>query len=129
MSWQASDGRSFPTFIQRNKYEQWLEEKSKAPGGHPEEEAFRLHGTPKHIEVIVEGNGRYRVRSEHPDGFKYEGVHPQAHVVQHVVGDLVGVNPPMAIETHSKSRAHPTGPKEQERIAKEDHRLPDSTVV
>jgi hypothetical protein len=125
MSWKASDGRAFPTFIQRNKYEQWLHDKGAAPGGPSHEEAYRLHGVAKHIEVDIEDGGRYVVRTKHADGYQYQGVHPQAHVANDVVGHLIGVNPPIAIETHGRARAHPTGPKEEERIAREDSRVVD----
>jgi hypothetical protein len=127
MIYKAKDGKLFGNSIQGRKYDSSLAEKSEralagAPGGPSHEEAFRLHGAARHIELDIEDGGRFHVTTKHADGFTYEGVHPQAHVAHDVVGHLIGVNPPMAIETHARARSQPVGEKEKQRLDREDSR-------
>ena len=135
MGYRAKDGKVLPSVVQGRKYDRYLDEQRSqthvdrgkqmvddAPGGASHEEAFRMHGAAIHTETNRVGPGRIQVKSRHQDGYEYEAVHPQVHVANDVVGHLLGVNPPNAIETHSRARAHPVGEKESERLAREDGR-------
>ena len=138
MGYRAKDGKVLPSVAQGRMYDRFLDEQrtktnvdrgremaENAPGGASHEEAFRLHGAAIHTEVDYVGPGRIQVKSRHQDGFEYQGTHPQVHVANDVVGHLLGVNPPNAIETHTRARAHPVGEKEKERMDREDGRKPE----
>ncbi len=118
----ARDGKTFSHPMQAAKYERWLDEKDRAPGGTAHDEAARLHGPAKRVTIEREGLGRHVVTSEHVDGFKHQSVHPEAFRAHQVGAALLGIEAPAAVQTHSRARAHPTGPKESDRLASEDGR-------
>lgn len=127
MAYTARDGHKFPTAIQHAKYERWLDEQDKAPGGPAHEEAFNKHGMARKVVIEREGNGRTRITSFHNDGHRFTQVHPETYRAHDMARELLGIEPPPAVQTHGRARAHPTGPKEEERIRREDHRDSDNT--
>lgn len=135
MAYKAKDGKILPTVMQGRKYDESLAEKSKsetenAPGGPEHIENVRAHGVVHKSVIEFEGNGRWRHTATHADGVESTSVHPQwhrAHDVQAMYFDPDGK--PGALETHQKSRSHPVGPKESERLDKEDGRVQDDAEV
>lgn len=125
MSFAASDGKEFSHPMQREKYEKWLGEKAKAPGGLQHEQDSRLHGPATEVTIRREGLGRHVVTAKHVDGYTHQSVHPEAYRAHEVASSLLGIEPPPAVGTLGRSRAHPTGPKEKERVDREDNRRPE----
>lgn|SRR5487761_2481048 len=133
MNYIAKDGKRFPDSIRGRRYDNWLAEKDStpqksqedvknAPGGPGHLQALKEHGLPREVRIINEGGGRHRVISIHQDGYRYESVHPEAFRAFQVAKELKGIEEPPALQTHARSRSQPTGPKEKERIDKEDQR-------
>lgn len=118
----SRDGRRFAHPMQARARDRWLEQEDKAPGGPAHEEAARLHGPASRVVIETEGAGRHRVTSTHPDGFTHTSVHPERFRAFETGSSLAGVEAPPAVATHGRARAHPTGPKEDERQRHEDGR-------
>ena len=119
--------------MQRNKYESSLADKgktdvNKAPGGMQHQDALRHHGLAMEVTIKREGNGRTRITAKHQDGFKHEQVHPETYRAHDMARELLGIEPPPAVQTLGRSRAQPTGPKEDERVRKEDNREDDDAT-
>ena len=77
--------------------------------------------------MVSDGPGRWRLTTKHADGQESTSVHPQVWRAHEVAGKYLNPDgPPGALETHQRARSHPTGPKEDERIAKEDGRSTES---
>lgn len=127
MSYVAKDGRHFTHGQQGRKYDNYLAEQGRdaaenAPGGDFADAAMKEHGNVRRVVIEREGNGRHRVTVEHFDGHESTQVHPEAHLAHQVAAHFLGVdNPPPAVQTHSRSRAYPIGPKEHERLKREDN--------
>lgn len=130
MSATASDGKMFPSVSQARLYDEangHLTRKSladieDAPGGPAHQDAIKHHGIAQKITIERVGNGRTRVESTHQDGFKHTSVHPETFRAHDIARELLGIEPPPALQTHSRARSQPTGPKEEERVRKEDNR-------
>lgn len=120
-TYTASDGKVFHHAQQHQKYEGWLKEKDEAPGGKSWEDAKRHHGFATEFKITREGNGRHRVEAKFSDGHTHTSVHPQAYIAHEVGKTLLGLenDKPPAAETHSRSRVHPIGPKEESRLRKD----------
>lgn len=119
-TYTASDGKEFHHAQQHQKYQNWLDQEAQAPSGAQHAQGVKEHGNVRHISIDVEGSGRHRVTMKHADGTETTSVHPQAYRALEVAKEHYVPPAPAAIETHSRARAHPTGPKEQERIKRED---------
>ncbi len=119
----ASDGKTFHHAQQHQKYQNWLDEKEKAPSGNVHKQAILDHGNVRGINISVEGAGRHRVTLKHADGATSTSVHPQSYRALEVAKEFYVPPPPDAIETHARSRVHPTGPKEADRVRREDGRV------
>lgn len=139
MLYKARDGRKFGNVIQGRKYDRSLDEQrvqtqvdrgrediENAPGGPQHEHDLREHGIALESTVKYDGPGRWKHVAVHSDGYKAESVHPEAYRAHEVQAKYLAIEPPPAIQTHSKARSYPTGPKEAERIAKEDGRDDDA---
>ncbi len=134
MKYTAKDGKTFPNAIQGRKYDESigglkrdsLSDLAKARGGPSHSDDLAQHGFVKKVSIIREGNGRHKVEAVHQDGFKHQSVHPEAYRAHDIARELLGIEPPPALGTHSKARTQPRGPKEDERVAKEDSRTVDS---
>ncbi len=128
MSFKASDGREFGNPAQARLYEKSLAERGmddvkNAPGGEEHEHNVKMHGIVKETTIKFDGPGRWRHTATHADGTKTTSVHPEAYRAHQVQAKYLGVDQaPPAIETHNRSRSHPVGPKEIERIDREDGR-------
>lgn len=127
MAYKAKDGRSFTHPMQGQAYDRSLAEEGQqqtkdAPGGPQHEEAVRAHGLAKKVIIERDGNGRTRLTATHADGFKHTSVHPEAYRAHDLGRELLGIEAPPALQTHSRARSQPRGPKEDERVASEDHR-------
>lgn len=128
MSYRASDGKVFPSRMRAEKYQASIAQKGKddfdnAPGGASWEHDRKQHGPVTESTIKMDGTGRWLVKAKHGDGHVHQSVHPQrarANEVQEHLLDLD--NPPAALQTHQRSKAHPQGPKESDRIREEDHR-------
>jgi hypothetical protein len=130
MAYIAKDGRHFTHPLQGRTYDKSLAEEGHdqtkdAPGGPQHEEAVRAHGLAS--KIIIErgesvGNGRTRLTAIHADGFKHTSVHPEAYRAHDLGRELLGIEAPPALQTHSRARSQPRGPKEDERVAQEDSR-------
>lgn len=128
MSYKARDGRIFPSVVQGRAYDRSLAERGgddveAAPGGPQHEHDLKTHGIAKSIKIEYDGPGRWRHTSEHADGYKSTSVHPEAYRAHEVAKNYLGIEPPPAVQTHARSRAHPVGPKESERLDAEDGRV------
>lgn len=134
MIYKARDGKEFHDTIRGRKYDAWLAKESEldtkeAPGGPTHKADLEEHGFVKKITISREGNGRHRVEAVHQDGFHHNSVHPEAYRAHDIARDLLGIEPPPALGTHSRSRTQPRGPKEDERIAREDGReVPEDQI-
>lgn len=129
MAHKASDGKMFPSLTQVSKYEASLSDKGKeettdAPSDSMHQ-MVRQHGLAMDVHVVREGNGRTRVTAKHQDGFVHKSVHPETYRALDVGKELMGIEPPPAVQTLGKSRSHPTGPKEEDRVKREDNRAPE----
>jgi hypothetical protein len=126
----ARDGKHFPSELQARKYDQSLAERGEsefdnAPSGDPVKEGAK-HGAVRDAEYHFLGNGQHQVRVTHIDGHKWEQVHPEAFRAHDMITKAHGFDEqPPAIKTHMRSRSQPVGPKENERLAKEDKRAPE----
>lgn len=125
----ASDGHLFATMGQMRRYEESLgklHRNSLADLARAKEDSHKghvnEHGIATEVTIKREGNGRTRITSKHEDGFKHNSVHPETYRAHDVARDLLGIEPPPAVQTLGRSRAHPTGPKEDERVRREDGR-------
>jgi hypothetical protein len=130
MGYIATDGRHFTHPLQGRNYDRSLAEESEkqtkdAPGGPQHEEAVRQHGLAKKVVIERDGNGRTRLTATHADGFKHTSVHPEAYRAHDLGRELLGIEAPPALQTHSRARSQPRGPKEDERVAQEDSRVID----
>ena len=131
MSYKASDGREFGNPAQARLYEKSLADRgaddvANAPGGEQYEADVKAHGTVHEAHIKAEGNGRWRLTTTHADGAKSTSVHPQWFRAHELAGKYFDPDgKPAALETHQRARAHPAGPKEEERIAREDGREVD----
>lgn len=123
MSFRASDGRWFPSNIQRVKYENWLKEEGKAPGGPTHIHDLTEHGPVKKITITREGMGRHHVEAEHQDGYKHSSVHPDAQRAHGIMGEMLQIEPPPSQKVHQRSRAHPVGDAEKKRVDQEDSQV------
>lgn len=133
MSYVAKDGRRFGHPVQGRKYDESLErdksetERGKqdvesAPGGEMWEADLNAHGMVTKITIENEGPGRWRHTALHADGIESTSVHPEAYRAHQVAGHYMALEPPPAIATHSRARSFPVGPKEKERLDREDNR-------
>lgn len=122
---KAKDGKEFGHPEQARLYDKSLDTKENAPGGPSHLHDLREHGPVKKITIERTGNGRHEVRAVHQDGFRSQSVHPEAFRAHEIARELLGIEPPPAIQTHSRARSQPTGPKEDERIRQEDGREED----
>lgn len=128
MAYIAKDGKRFPTTMQGRKYDDWLVQKDKAPGGTSQQQALKDNGPVRSITMTREGMGRHRLSVEHFNGTKSTEVHPEAFRAHQVMAAYLGIDtPPPAIQTHQRARSQPTGPKEAENLREQDHRNPEST--
>ena len=82
----------------------------------------KQHGLAMDVRIVREGNGRTRVTAKHQDGYVHNSVHPETYRALDIGKELLGIEPPPAVQTLGKSRAQPTGPKEDERVKREDNR-------
>lgn len=122
MSYVARDGKEFGHPMQGRKYDQWLQQKEKAPGGPQHEHDIRAHGPVREVTIKREGLGRHVLTAKHADGYVHQSVHPEAFRAHQIQAQMLGIDePPPAVQTHARSRAHPIGPKEEDRIRHEDH--------
>ncbi|MGH9534958.1 MAG: hypothetical protein ACRD2E_08875 [Terriglobales bacterium] len=121
MSFTARDGKSFPDTIRLRRYEGFLDSKA-APGGEAQAAAMKEHGAPSKITIERLPMGRHRISAEHPDGHHSTMVQGSVEAAHNVIGDFMGVNPPMGGDFHRNAAAHPTGEAEQRRLAHEDRR-------
>ena len=133
MAYKAKDGRSFTHPMQGQAYARGLAEEGQqqtkdAPGGPQHEEAVRAHGLAKKVIIERDGNGRTRLTATHADGFKHTSVHPEAYRAHDLGRELLGIEAPPALQTHSRARSQPRGPKEDDRVASEDHREVEEAV-
>lgn len=136
MAYKAKDGRTFTHPMQGQAYDRGLAEEGhdltkEAPGGPQHEDAIRHHGLAN--KIIIErgpevGNGRTRLTAIHADGHKHTSVHPEAYRAHDLGRELLGIEAPPALQTHSRARSQPRGPKEDERVAKEDSREVEEPV-
>lgn len=127
MAYIAKDGRHFTHSMQGRAYDKSLAEEGQdkikdAPGGPQHEEAVRAHGLAKKVIIERDGNGRTRLTATHADGFKHTSVHPEAYRAHDLGRELLGIEAPPGLQTHSRARSQPRGPKEDERVANEDNR-------
>lgn len=127
MAYKAKDGRHFTHPMQGQAYDRGLadegqEQTKEAPGGPQHEDAIRQHGLANKVVIERDGNGRTRLTATHADGFKHTSVHPEAYRAHDLGRELLGIEAPPALQTHSRARSQPRGPKEDERIAQEDSR-------
>ena len=127
MAYKAKDGREFTHPMQGQAYDRGLaeegqEQTKEAPGGPQHEDAIRQHGLASKVVIERDGNGRTRLTATHADGFKHTSVHPEAYRAHDLGRELLGIEAPPALQTHSRARSQPRGPKEDERIAQEDSR-------
>lgn len=128
MSYKAKDGKRFPTVTQGLKWDRSLAERgsddvANAPGGTSWEHDLKTHGIARETRIIREGNGRHVLVAIHADGYRHQSVHPEAYRAHEIESRMLGIEAPPAIQTHARARSQPVGPKEEERIAKEDGRL------
>lgn len=114
--------------MQGQVHDRWLRESQKAPGGPSHKDSLDQHGFVKDVRIVREGNGRHRVTAIHQDGTKYTSVQPEAYRAHEIARELLGIEPPPAVATHSRARSHPQGPKEDERIRKEDSREEENAI-
>lgn len=126
MAHKASDGKMFPSLTQVSKYEASLSDKGKeettdAPSDSMHQ-MVRQHGLAMKTTTTREGNGRTRLTVVHQDGFKHDSVHPETYRAVNLASEMLGVEAPPAVQTLGKSRSHPTGPKEEDRVKREDNR-------
>jgi len=120
MSFTATDGKVFQHAEQHQKYQAWLDTEAKAPSGRIHEQGVKDHGLPVEVRVKNEGGGRHRVTMVHADGKESTSVHPEAFRAFDVARETYVPPPPPAIDTHARSRVHPVGEKEIQRIRRED---------
>jgi len=81
------------------------------------------HGIVVEHHYKVVGNGQHEVYLKFADGFEHTSRHPEQFRAHQIATRAMGLDdPPPAIRTHNRARAHPVGPKEDERLAREDHR-------
>ncbi len=127
----ASDGKVFHHAQQHQKYQAWLDEKDRAPGGPAWEDDKRHHGFVTEFKITREGNGRHRVDARFNDGYTHTSVHPQAFIAHEIGKTLLGLenDKPPAVETHSKARVHPVGPREDTRLRKDAGEILDEETV
>lgn len=131
MRYTAKDGKTFPNALQGRKYEESigalqrnsLSDLAKARGGPSHKDDLAQHGLARKVTIERQGNGRTSVTAVMADGFKHESVHPETYRAHDIGRELLGIEPPPALQTHSKGRAQPQGPKEEERIRNEDNRV------
>ncbi|MGH9438580.1 MAG: hypothetical protein ACRD22_11985 [Terriglobia bacterium] len=121
MPFTARDGKTFPTTIQLRRYEGWLDSKA-APGGRDHERAMKEHGIPNKVTIERGPMGRHRITATHPDGHTSTVVQGSNEAAHSILGDMLGVNPPIGQDIQRNASAHPTGPAESKRLAIEDHR-------
>ena len=128
MLYRAHNGKTFHHAMQGRRYDRSLAERSQedvahAPGGPNHEHNIKLHGPVKQFSYSMEGMGRHRVVLRHADGFKSTSVHPEAFRAYQVAGQALGLDqPPPAVHAHQRAHSQPIGPKEDERLRREDHR-------
>ncbi len=124
-SYRAQNGRLFASDAQRAVYDRAQQDLNRARGGHPAEEAYRLHGQARKITLENDGAGRWRLTSHHADGFTHTSVHPHPADANKYHDLLVGLdNPPMGIETNQRNRAAGAiGPREDQLVREADHRV------
>lgn len=129
MAFKASDGHQFPSRQRAEKYQSSLGQKGKedfenAPGGTSWEHDRRMHGPVTEIHQTYDGPGRWKVVAKHGDGYTHESVHPEAFRAHQIQATLLGIDvPPPGIQTQMRAKAHPVGPKENERFRVEDKRV------
>lgn len=133
MIYTAKDGKRFNNNIQGRKYDESLgalhrnslADLAGARGGLAHQDAVTQHGLARKVTIEREGNGRHRVTAVMADGHKHTDVHPEAFRAHDIARELLGIEAPPAIQTHGRARSQPTGPKEDERVRKEDNREED----
>lgn len=123
----AKDGRSFSNDQRGRLYDRSLADKgaddaADAPGGYEWDHNIKQHGPVLETRIKFDGPGRWRHIAIHADGARSESVHPERHRAHQVSGNYLEIEPPPAISTHQRARSQPTGPKEEQRVAREDHR-------
>lgn len=131
----AKDGRKFGSTLQGRKHDRFLLENpthvpttmksqqdlKEAPGGTSWENDLKMHGPVKKIVLERTQLGRQELKATHADGYEHQSVHPEAFRAHQIMGQLLGIEAPPAIQTHQRAKAHPIGPKETGRIARDDH--------
>ena len=131
MSYTAADGKRFASSIAGRRYDESngvlvrksLADIEDAPGGASHQDSMAHHGLARKVVIEREGNGRTRIEWEHADGTKGQMVHPETFRAHEMGRELLGIEAPPAVQTHGRSRSQPQGPKENERIKKEDGRV------
>lgn len=123
MAYTATDGKRFPDSIRGRKYESSLSDPTdKAPGGPSHINAMKQHGAPQKVTWERQPMGRHQVKITHADGSTSQSIYATNEQAHSVLGDLLGVNPPIGEHAQQNARNAPVGPKENERIAAEDGR-------
>lgn len=127
----ARDGKHFANNIQMRKYEDSLprslsergaDDFANAPSGDPVKEGAR-HGIVMESHYKFLGGGQHKISVTHADGHSWEQIHPEAFRAHQMLTRAHGFDEqPPAIKTHMRSRAQPTGEKEEDRLRNEDHR-------
>ncbi len=125
--------RHFPSQLQADKFDRAYQEDQgladsgksdfdNAPTADPIKEGAK-HGIVVEHSYKIAGNGRHEISVKHADGYTWKSVHPEAYRAFDTLKHAHGFEPePPAIKTHMRARSHPVGPKEDERLAREDHR-------
>lgn len=133
MAYIAKDGKRFPNSQSGRKYDAHLAEAQdnatvagervrNAPGGPRHLDAVHSHGRVISAKYEEDGPGRFRVTTRHADGHSFSQVSPDRERAVQMIGDMTGAEHPPSGLVHARAKAHPTGPKEHERIADEDQR-------
>lgn len=121
MKFTAKDGKQFNNTIQLRRYEGWLDSKS-APGGPSHVAAMKEHGFPNKVTIERGPMGRHRITAVHPDGHQSTVVHGSNESAHSVLGEMLGVNPPIGVDIHRNASNHPIGKDAAKSLAHEDQR-------
>lgn len=98
----------------KNKFEPF----NRAPGGPRHEHEIKEHGEVKSVTINRDGT----TKVTHRDGHSWGERHPDLARANEVSRDYFGVPQFPASEHFKKTRAHPVGPGEGERLKNEDGR-------
>jgi len=91
------------------------------PGGPTHESDYRVHGQAHKVTITHDSTG-HRVEAEHRDGYTHKSTHLNAWQAWDAGKHLAGVTDDLAPQEtpEARARAHPIGPKEDERIKREN---------